>query len=175
MPPRSSIEPASMSGLAGWVAGWLGGWHRQADIDEPARRCRLVDHRLVADAGSSIIDKPASRRAGIDERTGSRMHTKVSFWPCVVSRDTERRRKQAGSVRACVCVRIEGAGRACQGFRRIFLWASPSIGTRTQTDAQGVSIGPEVAVHKRPFSCRTNEKRRGEKFDLEKRLPLPAG
>ena len=77
---------------AGWVAG----------TDELVSMGRPVDHRHVVGAGPSMIDKPASPRAGIDERACSHMHTKASFWPHVVPRDTERRRKQVG-ICACVC------------------------------------------------------------------------
>ena len=75
----------------------------------PACRCWLVDHRLAADAGSLMISKLASRQAQIHERAGLSVHIKASFWPYMVPRDTERRRKQAGSVHACMRVPIEGA------------------------------------------------------------------
>ena len=75
----------------------------------PACRCWLVDHRLAADAGSLMISKLASRQAQIHERAGLSVHIKASFWPYMVPRETEPRRKQAGSVHACMRVPIEGA------------------------------------------------------------------
>ena len=64
-------------------------------------------YRLVDDRQASIV----MSRIGIDECVGSCVHMKASFGPYMVSRDTERRREQAGSMHACVRAWIEGAGR----------------------------------------------------------------
>ena len=105
-----TIEPASTS--------WLGGWHPPS---KPARRCRLV-----ADAGSSMIDMPAptSRNRRTRRRARGCIQRPASgyLWHRgALSQERRRTSNRAAGGWAGACVRIEGGqGVPVGAFAAIF-------------------------------------------------------